>query len=928
MVRLLGRSGARSTLRSGGLRARRAPDRAQEAQVPGASSTRVQRDAGRSRRTPAAPLRSALGGRSVAGQVFVLQVVIVLLLVVAAVVALVLQVRHDATTEARNRSVAVAEAFANAPGTIEALRSPDPSAVLQPRAEAAREATEVDFIVVMNTDGIRYTHPKPDRIGKKFVGTIAPALAGQVVTEDITGTIGPLVQAVVPIKDDDGKVVGLVSAGITTANLGGTADRQLPLLLLAAAVGLALATGGTALVSRRLLRQTHGLGPHEMTRMYEHHDAVLHAVREGVLIVDGEGRLLLANDEAHRLLDLPADAEGRHALDLGLAPDTAGLLASGRVATDEVHRVKDRLLAVNQRPTDIQGGPPGSVATLRDSTELRALSGRAETARERLDMLYDAGVGIGTSLDVTRTAEELAELAVPRFADFATVDLFDAVLSGGQPEAATTLRRAAFSGIRKDAPLYQVGEQIRLVDSTPQARSLSSGQAVVEPHLTEARGWRAQDLERSAQIVEYGIHSLIAVPLRAGSLVLGVVNFWRSEKPDPFDTDEVALAEELVARAAVSIDNARRYTREHTMAVTLQRSLLPRNLPEQDALDIAYRYLPAQAGVGGDWFDVLPLSGARVALVVGDVVGHGLHAAATMGRLRTAVHNFSALDLPPDELLSLLDELVARIDQDETEDDGNAPVTGATCLYAIYDPVSRLCTIARAGHPPPALVHPDGSVEFPDVPAGPPLGLGGLPFETADLELAEGSRLVLYTDGLVEDRERDIDVGLEMLRSALEGAGRSPEDTCQAVLDARLPARATDDIALIVAHTRALAPDRFAEWQVPADPAAVAEVRARVTRQLAQWELDDLSFTTELILSELVTNAIRYGGDPIHVRVLYGRSLICEVFDSSSTSPHLRYAAMTDEGGRGLFLVAQLAERWGTRYTPAGKVIWAEQNLP
>jgi serine phosphatase RsbU (regulator of sigma subunit)/anti-sigma regulatory factor (Ser/Thr protein kinase)/PAS domain-containing protein len=860
--------------------------------------------------------------------VFVLQVVIVLLLVVAAVVALVLQVRSDSTREARNRSVAVAEAFANAPGTVEALRSPDPSAVFQPRAEAAREATKVDFIVVMNTDGVRYSHPKPDRIGKKFVGTIAPALAGRTVTEELTGTIGPLVQAVVPVKADDGKVVGLVSAGITTESVGGTVHRQLPLLLGAAAAGLLLATAGTALVSRRLLRQTHGLGPHEMTRMYEHHDAVLHAVREGVLIVGDEGTLLLANDEAHRLLDLPADAEGRHVLDLGLAPDTAGLLASGRVATDEVHLVKDRLLAVNQRTTDTQGGPPGTVATLRDFTELRALSGRAETARERLNMLYDAGVAIGTSLDVSRTAEELAELAVPRFADFVTVDLFDAVLSGGQPEAATALSRTAVNGIRKDAPLYPVGERIRLVDTSPQARALAAEQAVAEPRLSEAPGWQAQDLERSAQVVAYGIHSLIAVPLKAGSLVLGVVSFWRSEKPEPFDADEVALAEELVARAAVSIDNARRYTREHNMAVTLQRSLLPRNLPAQDALEIAYRYLPAQEGVGGDWFDVLPLSGARVALVVGDVVGHGLHAAATMGRLRTAVHNFSALDLPPDELLALLDELVGRIDQDEAEEGANAPVTGATCLYAIYDPASRRCTIARAGHPPPALIHPDGSVEFPEVPAGPPLGLGGLPFETADLELAEGSRLVLYTDGLVEDRERDIDVGLELLRTALERAGGSPEETCQVVLDSRLTARAVDDIALIVARTRSLTADRIAEWQVPGDPAAVGEVRAAVSRQLTEWGLEELTFTTELILSELVTNAIRYGGDPIHVRVLRDRTLICEVFDSSSTSPHLRYAAMTDEGGRGLFLVAQLSERWGTRYTPEGKVIWAAQPLP
>ncbi|MFJ9831405.1 SpoIIE family protein phosphatase [Streptomyces sp. NPDC101169] len=889
--------------------------RAPQRQAPGADGA------------PPGVLRSAVTGRSVAGQVFLLQVVIVLLLVVSAVVAQVLQVRHDSDQEARNRSLAVAESFANAPGTAAALRAPDPTAVLQPRAEATRKATGVDFVVVMSTDGKRYTHPNANRIGKTFVGTIAPAVAGGTVVEEVNGTIGPLVQVVVPVKDKSGKVVGLVSAGITTAHVGGTADQQLPLLLAAAAAALALATAGTALVSRRLLRQTHGLGPYEMTRMYEHHDAVLHSVREGVLIVGGGGRLLLANDEAQRLLDLPEDAEQRHVLELGLDDETAGLLASGRVATDEVHLVKDRLLAINQRPTDLRGGPPGSVTTLRDSTELRALSGRAEVARERLNMLYDAGVGIGTSLDVVRTAEELAEVAVPRFADFVTVDLFDAVLKGEEPKPGTALRRAAFSGLRKDAPLYPLGERIRFVSTSPQARSLTTGQAVVEPVLREAPGWLAQDAERTGRILRYGIHSLITVPLRAGTLVLGLANFWRSEKPQPFDTEELALAEELVARAAVSIDNARRYTREHSMAVALQRSLLPRTLPEQGALEIAYRYLPAQAGVGGDWFDVLPLSGARVALVVGDVVGHGLHAAATMGRLRTAVHNFSALDLPPDELLGLLDELVGRIDQDETPADG-AAVTGATCLYAVYDPVSRRCTVARAGHPPPVLVRPDGEVEFPEVPAGPPLGLGGLPFETVDLELPEGSSLVLYTDGLVEDRDRDIDVGLELLRDALRRApGASPEDTCRTVLD-RLPARPSDDVALIVARTRVLGADRVAEWQVPSDPAAVGEVRASVVRRLGEWGLEELSFTTELILSELVTNAIRYGRGPIGVRLLRERTLICEVSDGSTTSPHLRYAASTDEGGRGLFLVAQLAERWGTRYTPNGKIIWAEQPLP
>ncbi|WP_338482916.1 SpoIIE family protein phosphatase [Streptomyces sp. SCSIO 75703] len=917
MVRLRGRSGDRSSRRPSGSRARERWD-----------EDRPRRTGTAGRPGRAAALRRVLGRRSVAGQVFVLNIAIVLLLVVAAAVSLLLQVRRDSTADARNRSLAVASSLANSPGLREALDAPDPSSVLQPRAEAVRKATDVDFVVVLDPRGIRYTHPKPDRIGKRFVGDIGPALAGRTVTEEVDGTIGRLVQAIVPVQAPDGRVVAMVSAGITTENVGGAAERQLPLVLIAAGVGLVLATAGTALVSRRLLRQTHGLGPHEMTRMYEHHDAVLHAVREGVLIVGGEGRLLLANDEARRLLDLPEDAEGRHVRELGLPEDIAGLLESGRAATDEVHLVRERLLAVNQRSTGARGGPPGSVATLRDSTELRALSGRADTARERLDMLYDAGVGIGTSLDVTRTAEELTRLTTPRFADYTTVDLYDSVLDGGRPESVTPLRRTARDGVHRDAPLYPVGRQIRFVDVSPQGESLRTGRAVLEPRLDLAPGWHEQDAERAARVVGYGVHSLITVPLRAGSLILGVVSFWRSRQPEPFDTDDLALAEELVARAAVSIDNARRYTREHSMAVALQRSLLPRSLPEQNALDIAYRYLPAQAGVGGDWFDVLPLSGARVALVVGDVVGHGLHAAATMGRLRTAVHNFSALDLPPDELLGLLDELVARIDQQENGDPTGSPVTGATCLYAVYDPVAGTCEVARAGHPPPVVVGPDGVVDFPEVPAGVPLGVGGLPFESAELRLAAGSRLVLYTDGLLEDREHDLDVGLARVRRALEESGDSPEETCRAVLEAQLPERPTDDIALLVARTRVLGADRVAEWGVPSDPAAVAEVRSRVTRRLTAWGLDELVFTTELILSELVTNAIRYGGESVHVRVVRDTSLICEVFDSSSTSPHLRYAAMTDEGGRGLFLVAQLSERWGTRYTPAGKVIWAEQPLP
>ncbi|MGV9554543.1 SpoIIE family protein phosphatase [Streptomyces sp. NPDC003522] len=878
---------------------------------------------------PSAPRRvlASLKPRSVAGQVFLLQLVVVLLLIATAVVVLVVQDRNRAIQEAGDRSLVAAESFANAPGTAKAMESDDPTAALQPHAEAVRRRTGVDYVVALSPYGFRWTHPDPDQIGKHVSTSYDEALGGEPHQTTFDSSLGKAVDSTVAVFDEKGTAVGLVTVGVTVGKVTSVVRHQLPVIFVAGGVALLLAAGGSALVSGRLRRQTRGLGPVEMTRMYEHHDAVLHAVREGVIILDGAGRLLLVNDEARRLLALPPEAEGRPVTGLGLNPALAGLLGSGRAATDKVFLAGDILLAVNVRPVDPRGG---SVATLRDTTELRALAGRADVAGGRLRLLYEASTRIGTTLDIERTAEELTEVAVPRFADFATVELMEPVLHGGEPTGASTqMRRVAAAGIRGETPLHPVGTLIRHVPGNPVAVGMATGRPVLVARLATADGWRAQDPERARKVIEYGIHSMISVPLRARGQLLGVVEFWRSQQ-DLFESDDLSPAEELAARAAVCIDNARRYTREHTTAVTLQRSLLPGVLPELSALEVGHRYLPAQAGVGGDWYDVIPLPGARVALVVGDVVGHGLHAAATMGRLRTAVHNFAALDLPPDELLAHLDDLITRIDQDAAAEGNTEAVTGATCLYAVYDPVSGGCVVARAGHPGPALVSSDGSVTFPDVPVAPPLGVGGgLPVETAELRLAADSRLVLYTDGLVEARGRDIDVGLGMLREALAGTdGATPDDTCRTVLDAMLRAGSSDDVALLVARTRLLDREQVREWEVPDDPAAVPRIRAEATRRLESWGLGESVFTTELILSELVTNAIRYGGSPISLRLLRDRdSLICEVGDGTSTSPHLRRATFTDEGGRGLFLVAQLSRRWGTRYTDRGKIIWAEQAL-
>lgn len=361
--------------------------------------------------------------------------------------------------------------------------------------------------------------------------------------------------------------------------------------------------------------------------------------------------------------------------------------------------------------------------------------------------------------------------------------------------------------------------------------------------------------------------------------------------------------------------------------LVLQRSLLSHHRPARLAVETGSRYLPAdpQAGVGGDWFDVIPLSGARVALVVGDVVGHGIHASAAMGRLRTAVRTLADVDLSPEELLTQLDDLILEEIEEGIESVGEV---GATCLYAVYDPVSGHCTMASAGHLAPALVTPDGRTRFLTVAPGPPLGVGGLPFEATDTRLPEDSVLVLYTDGLVETRHRDIATGQQLLLKALTRPSPTLETACNHVIKALLPDRPDDDVALLVARTHIMGASHVASWNLPADPAIVATARRRAARQLSVWGLQDASATTELIVSELVTNALRHAHPPIQLRLIHDTALICEVSDASSTTPHPRRARALEEGGRGLFLVGQLAERWGTRHTSTGKTVWAEQPPP
>ncbi|MEU0676435.1 SpoIIE family protein phosphatase [Streptomyces sp. NPDC006172] len=662
------------------------------------------------------------------------------------------------------------------------------------------------------------------------------------------------------------------------------------------------------------------------------------------MVFDERLRLRGINDAMSDLVELPsARIRGLRATDIAGRPQSSEMESRMRLAltSGELQELQTFMKATGEDRahawlariaplTDASGRTRGVCVTAHDFTG-------HFLARERLQLVNEASVRIGSTLDVTRTAQELAEVCVPTLADFVSVDLLDPQEHGGEAVGPLTvpvhLRRAAHHSVNPGAPEAVVapGEVDVYPESSPQAASLLAGRAVGAGSPSgDLAAWLSWDERRFSRIAEYGIHATMSVPLQARGTTLGVAVFSRFRRPDPFSPDDVLLAEEVTARAAVCIDNARRYSRERETALALQRSLLPRTLPRTAAVDAASRYLPAaRAGVGGDWFDVIPLSGMRVAMVVGDVVGHGIQASATMGRLRTAVRTLADIDLAPDELLTHLDDLVLRLSEEAGGEGGGPGELGATCLYAVYDPVSRRCTLARAGHPPPLLLPPKGTPRRVDLPAGPPLGLGGLPFESAELSLPEGSVLAFYTDGLVGPRTDGPDTGHEALGDALAGHTESLDETCDRVLRALLPkGGAADDVALLLARTRGLSASQVATWDIPADPALVAPVRKQVVEQLDRWRLSEATFTAELVVSELVTNAIRYGARPIRLRLIHdAATLICEVSDNSHTAPHLRRAKTWDEGGRGLLLVAQLTQRWGSRHTAEGKTIWAELGL-
>ncbi|WP_328593681.1 SpoIIE family protein phosphatase [Actinomadura macrotermitis] len=555
-----------------------------------------------------------------------------------------------------------------------------------------------------------------------------------------------------------------------------------------------------------------------------------------------------------------------------------------------------------------------------------------DPALMRRALMDDPLTRFGASLDLDQSARELVEVIVPHYCTTASVMVLESLVAADEVHAesgSAVLRRLAVTSDDNNpmwTATFPVGEVLIYPEGTPYRQVLDSARPVHLPHVAaETAGDIAARWRRGpAGDLLTGV-SMVLLPLIARDTLLGFIACTRVPGFRRFDAYDVEIGMEFAARAAIVIDNARLFSRERATALTLQRSLLPNRLTAPSTVEVRHRYLPGSklVEVGGDWYESIALPGARVALIVGDVAGHGVRAAVTMGRLRTALHTLANLELPPADALGVMHELMVELGEQEPH--------FATCVYAVYDATTGTLEIASAGHLPPLLVGPDGAKEYLSIPPAPPLGVsGGAAIESREFTVEDGSVFVIYTDGLVENRGRDIDDGLARLKGIF-GPGtatRSMEDMAKATLAGVYADHHRDDIAVLISRLRRLPADRCASWSLPTDPAAVRRARGLVRAKLAEWGLEDLAYTTELLASELITNALRYAPGGIQLRLLLERTLVCEVLDRSAALPRLRHAADDEENGRGLLVVSELARRWGTRRTAAGKVVWCEQVVP
>ncbi|MEV5571231.1 SpoIIE family protein phosphatase [Spirillospora sp. NPDC052269] len=550
----------------------------------------------------------------------------------------------------------------------------------------------------------------------------------------------------------------------------------------------------------------------------------------------------------------------------------------------------------------------------------------------RRALMDDALTRFGQSLDLDQTAKGIVDVVVPHYCNVSSVLILESLVAADEVHDETgsaVMRRISVASEDEDpawTATFPVGEVLVFPEGTPYREVLDTARPVHLRHVQRgdagaiAEKWRRNPVGHLLSDV-----SMVLLPMIARDTLLGFIACTRVTGHRRFDAYDVEIGMEFAARAAIVIDNARLFSRERATALALQRSLLPNRLSAPATVEVRHRYLPGSklVEVGGDWYESIALPGARAALIVGDVAGHGVRAAVTMGRLRTALHTLANLELPPADALHVVHELMIELGEQEPH--------FATCVYAVYDATTGKLEVASAGHLPPLLAAPDGGNAYLEVPPAPPLGVvGGAAIESREFTVEDGSVFVIYTDGLVENRGRDIDDGLARLRSLFtaETVGRPMEDLAKATLAGVYADEHRDDIAVLLARLHRMPADRMASWPLPTDPASVRRARGLVCSKLTEWGLSDLVYTTELLASELVTNALRYAPGGIELRLLLERTLTLEVLDRSAALPRLRHALDDDENGRGLLVVSQLAHRWGTRRTPAGKVVWCEQVVP
>ncbi|MGW4081658.1 SpoIIE family protein phosphatase [Streptomyces sp. NPDC004822] len=536
----------------------------------------------------------------------------------------------------------------------------------------------------------------------------------------------------------------------------------------------------------------------------------------GLAVLDTELRYVSVNPALAELNGLPAEAHlGHMPHELMLDTEAArtveaalrAVLRTGEpvvnrrvVGRTRAHPDVDHFWSVSlYRLEDTAGTVLGVAGMAVDITEQHQAAVAAETARRRLALIADASTRIGTTLELDRTASELADVAVPELADVAAVDLLDAVVEGRRstlgPAQAAVIRALAVRSAQDTGALEAADPPGHIAHYGPDrlvTECVRTGDPVMVAHVREKDLPRiARSPEAALQLGRAGLHSYLAVPLIARGEVLGALDLKRIHNPLPFSEDDLLLARELAARAAIQIDNARWYQNARDTALTLQRSMLPSHPPVTGGLEVASRYQPAGAGaeVGGDWFDVIPLEGAKTALVVGDVMGSGIEAATTMGRLRTATHTLASLDLEPTRLLEHLDTITDGLDH-----------SIATCVYAVHDPELRQCRIANAGHLPPVRVRPGRPPELLELPTGAPLGVGGVAFSTTTVDLVPGDQLVFYTDGLVETRQHPLDERLDALLALLDDPERPLQECCDLLLRTLHRPENSDDVALLIAR--------------------------------------------------------------------------------------------------------------------------------